>query len=206
VSRAPRSLAALAAVALGGFAFAACGIPTQPSASPISAGQIQPTLPNNRQPTSPCVKSGCTTVDVYFVAPGGHLRPVSRVVPPHAKIGTVVGALLGGPTASERATGIGSALGSGIRLLSTEETAKKKTVTLNFNADFGTLSGTKWVLGVAQVVYTVSSVMPGVAVIFEIAGAQTEVPLETGALWTGAVRVSQYGSLLTPRATTTTAP
>lgn len=201
-----RATGVLVALAAAGLALSACGIPTQPSASPISANQIRSTLPANHEATSPC-SPACGNVTVFFVAPGDHVRPEARVVPLPPKVRTVVDALLAGPTESERVkTGIGTALGSGIRLRSAKETAKKKTVTLTFNADFGTLSGTKWVLGVAQVVYTVSSVTPGVAVTFEIAGAQTEVPLETGALSTGAVSESQYASLLTTHATTVTTP
>lgn len=205
--RAPtRTLGVLVALAAAGLALSACGIPTQPTASPISAAQLRSTLPANSQASSPC-SPACGNVTVFFVAPGGHVRPESRVVPLPPKVRTVVNALLAGPTESERVkTGISTALASGIRLRSAEETAKKKTVALTFNADFGTLSGTKWVLGVAQVVYTVSSITPGVGVIFEIAGAQTEVPLETGALSTKPVHESEYASLLTAHATTTTTP
>lgn len=201
-----RALGPLAAVAAAGLALAACGIPTQPSASPVSARQVKPRNPVSQPTSSPCTKSGCTRVDVFFLVPDGRLRSVTRVVPSPPKATTVIGALLAGPTTSERADGFTTALGNRIRLLSSDQTAKKKTVTLNFNANFGTLSGYRWILGVAQVVSTVTSVMPGAGVIFEIAGAQTEVPLETGRLWTGAVHEVQYASLLTPTTPATTTP
>jgi spore germination protein GerM len=192
-----RALGSLCALGVAGLVLSACGIPTQPSATPLSARQIHPRAQVSEPTASPCTKSGCTRVEVFFLAPDGRLQPVDRVVPSPPKTGTVVGALLAGPTTSERSHGLSSALGSRIRLLSSDQTAKKKTVTLNFNANFGTLEGERWILGVAQVVFTVSSIMPGDGVIFEIAGAQTEVPLETGALWTGPVHESQYTALLT---------
>lgn len=195
MTRCLRVLGVLVALAGGGLALASCGIPTQDAAIPVSAGDIQPTLPVAPQTVSPCTR-GCQNVDVFFVV-NGHLRPISRVVPAPPEVRTVIGALLGGPSATERATGIETALASTIRLRSIQETGPKKTVTLNFSGGFGTLSGTKWVLGVAQVVYTVSHIMPGAGVIFEIDGAQSEVPLETGRLWTGAVHESQYTTLLT---------
>ncbi|HVC15372.1 MAG TPA: GerMN domain-containing protein [Acidimicrobiales bacterium] len=202
--RRPRSLGVVAVAAVAGLALASCGIPTQPSASPIAAGQIQPTLPVTQPTASPCTKSGCTKVTVFFVTSAGRLRAYQRVVPTPPKIGTVIGALLVGPTTKERATGTQTALGSGIRLTSVQQTPNRKTVTLNFNGRFGTLSGARERLGVAQVVYTVTAVKPDVGVIFEIDNAQTEVPLETGFLWTGPVHEAQYATLLTPTTTTTT--
>ena len=197
---------ALVACAAAGLALAACGIPTQPTASPISPNQLPAHLPPARPTVTPCTKSGCISVDVYFVTPSAHLAPFARVVPRDAKLATVVRSLLAGPTAAEQADGITTALGSDIHLLSTDVTAGNKIATLDFSAGFGTLSGIREVLGVAQVVYTVTAIMPGAGVIFEIAGAQTEVPLETGRLWTGAVHEVQYASLLTPTTPATTTP
>ncbi len=199
-----RPLGALGALALAGLALGACGIPTQQSASPISARQLQTRLPVTRPTVNPCTKSACTPVDVFFVGPDGRITPVGRVAPPHPKIGTVIDALLGGPTPPERAKGIFTALGAGIHLLSSQQTAQKKTVSLDFSADFGILSGAQEVLGVAQVVYTVASIRPGFGVIFEIDGVHIEVPVETGALSTGPVHESQYDTLLTTTAPTTT--
>ncbi len=201
-SRALRALGALAGVATLGFTLTACGIPTQPSASPISTARIQTRLPSTRPVTNPCVKSYCVPVDVYFVTANGRLRPEGRVVPPDAKLSTVIGALLGGPTATEHAGGIGTALGAGIRLLSARVTGK--VATLNFNLDFGELSGTQEVLGVAQVVYTVTAVMPGGEVTFEVADVAIPVPVATGVVATGPVHESQYATLLTTTASTTT--
>jgi len=204
VRRPWRSLGALGALALAGLALGACGIPTQQSASPISARQLQTRLPSTRPTVNPCTKSACTPVDVFFVGPDGRITPVGRVAPPHPKISTVIDALLGGPTPPERAKGIVTALATGIHLLSSQETSQKKIISLDFSGDFGILSGTQEVLGVAQVVYTVASIRPGFGVIFEIEGVHIEVPVETGALSTGAVHESQYATLLTATAPTTT--
>jgi spore germination protein GerM len=186
----------------GALALSACGIPTQPSASPISARQTQNPLSVTPTTTGLCAKSECTSVDVFFVAPNGLLKPVDRLVPPHAKLSTVVGALLAGPTPQDFATGLASALGAGIHLLSAHLTGD--TATLNFSVDFGTLSGTQEVRGVAQIVYTVTQLKPGVGVTFEIDGVPTKVPVESGALVTGAVHRSEYALMLTPRTQTTT--
>ncbi len=199
-----RSLGALGALAVAGLALGACGIPTQRSAGPISARQLKTRLPSTRPTVSPCTKSACTPVDVFFVGPDGRLTPVGRVAPPHPKISTVIDALLGGPTPPERAKGIGTALGTGITLLSVQQASQSSTVVLDFSADFGILSGLQEVLGVAQVVYTVASIRPGFGVIFEIEGVHIEVPVQTGALSTGAVHESQYATLLTSAASTTT--
>lgn len=196
-------VAALAALA-SGVALVGCGIPTQRSASPVSPKAFLTRLPVTRPTISPCTKSGCTSVDVYFLAPSGRLSPVSRVVPAHPKISTVIGALLGGPSASDRAKGITTALGSRIRLLKASLTVRRKIATVDFSVNFGTLSGSQLVLGVAQVVYTVTSLLPGRSVNFQIADVQIEVPLQTGRLVTAPVRESQYSSLLTRSTTTAT--
>ncbi|HTX62547.1 MAG TPA: GerMN domain-containing protein [Acidimicrobiales bacterium] len=203
MSRRPQLLV-LAAVVAGGLALGACGIPTQPSATPVSKSQSQLHLPPAKPPVSPCTKSGCVSVDVYFVTRSAHLSPVGRVVPRDAKLATVIRSLLGGPTTQEIAGGITTVLGSGIQLLGATTTSATKAATLDFNGDFGTLSGTQEVLGVAQVVYTVSGFMPGAAVTFEIEGVPIEVPVETGLLVATGVHESQYASLRTSTASTTT--
>ncbi len=197
-------LAALVALAAGGLALSACGIPTQRTASPISTRGTHISLPHTQPTISPCTKSGCIPIDVYFVTAGGRLKPTGRVVPRDATLATIIHSLLSGPTTAEQALGIRTTLGTGIRLLSATVTAKK-SATLDFNTHFFTLSGTQEVLGVAQVVYTVNSIMPGAGVTFEIEGGPIEVPVESGALATTiAVHESQYASLLTVTTPTTT--
>ncbi len=197
---------AAAAIVAGGLALGACGIPTQPSASPISVG-IPQTRPVTRPTVSPCTKSGCVSVDVYFVSHTGLLAPVNRYVARDAKLATVIRSLLFGPTTAEQADGIRTALGANIRLLSTSVTSTG-TVTVDFNTQFLTLSGTQEVLGVAQVVYTVNSVMPGAGVTFQIGSLPIEVPVASGVLATTfVVHETQYATLrtLTPTTTTTAA-
>jgi spore germination protein GerM len=206
--RAVGAAGASAVVLACGLALGACGIPTQLTASPISANLSQ-TRPPTRAPVSPCTKSGCVSVDVYFVTRTGHLGPVDRVVPRVSELATAIRSLLAGPTAPEEAEGITTVLGADIVLQSTSVTSKKKIVTLDFNADFGTLSGPQEVLGVAQVVYTVTSVSPGAGVTFEIDDVPIEVPVETGVAVTTPVHEAQYLALRTttvPTTTTTTTP
>lgn len=199
-------LGVLGGLALGGLVLGACGIPTQLSASPLSASLSRSHLPGTRPPLSPCTKSGCVSVDVFFVTPTGHLAPAGRVVPRDAKLDTVIRSLLYGPTAPEQAkTGVTTVLNADIRLMSASVTSTKKVATLTFNSAFGTLAGTQQVLGVAQVVYTVSDFLPGTGVVFEITGFPIEVPVQTGALATTAVvHVSQYATLRTTSVPTTT--
>ncbi len=199
------TLAVLVALVAGGLGLSACGIPTQRTASPISTRGTHISLPHTQPTISPCTKSGCIPIDVYFVTAGGRLKPAGRVVPRDATLATIIHSLLSGPTTAEQALQIRTALGAGIRLLSASVTSAKKSATLDFNTHFFTLSGTQEVLGVAQVVYTVNSVMPGTAVTFEIEGGPIEVPVESGALATTiAVHESQYASLLTTTTPTTT--
>lgn len=203
--RASRLLGAFTALAIGGIALAACGIATGPSASPISASQFRVRLHSSPPPFKPC-QSGCVQIGVFFATRTGRLTAVDRDVPVTAKVSTVIQALLAGPNAADRTIGLETDLGTDIHLRSFAETVKKKSVKLNFTGNFAELSGAQAELAVAQVVYTVTSYLPGVGVTFETVGATIEVPVETGALSDTAVHEGQYSALLTttaPKTTTT---
>ncbi|MGH9100663.1 MAG: GerMN domain-containing protein [Acidimicrobiales bacterium] len=198
---------ALMALVVGALVLGACGVPTQPSASPISTGRSHISLPPTRPTVSPCTRSGCVSVDVYFVTTDDYVVPADRVVPRDAELSSVVRSLLSGPTPAEQAKGIRTALGGGIRLLSASVTDGDKIATLNFNTHFFTLSGPQEVLAVAQVVFTVTSVAPDTGVTFQIDGGPIPVPVGTGALATTiVVHASEYASLRTPTRTLTTTP
>lgn len=202
-----RSVASAAVAGLATFALAGCGIPTGQAASPIAASQL-PGRVVSRNPSSkvPSTDSGLVQVDVYFTSTNAYVLPEARYVKPHASLATVIGTLLlaGGPSTTERFKGIQSALSSQIHLLSSH--VASNVVTANFSAGFGQLSGTQEILGVAQVVYTVAAnLRTNVGVLFEIDGVPIDVPVASGALESGPVHESQYGTLLSPAASPTTA-
>jgi spore germination protein GerM len=203
--------AVLAVLVAAGVLAGGCGIPIEATARTISPAQVPPNVLEPPSTTTPSDSGSCTsdcvTVSVYFTSAGTHVVPVSRPVPATSdSLTTVLGLLFKGPNAGEQGLDIQSALGTRVHLLSPVQVAHG-VATVDLNAAFGTLSGNREILAVAQVVYTVSAPnSASLGVEFEIDGAQTEVPLATGALSPVPVHESQYASLLSPASSTTSAP
>jgi Sporulation and spore germination len=196
-----RPAAAVAGVlAAGGLVLSACGIPTEVTARSIPVSQVPPSVlapftATTRVPTH----AATTRIYVYFTLPNDSVKPEARLVKPPASLSAVMDVLLGGPTTHERIhTGLGTALGSGVRLLTAQVSGD--VITLNFNGAFGELSGSQEVLGVAQVVYTVAGALknPTVGVSFEIDGSPIAVPLANGAGVGTPVHEQDYYTLLYP--------
>jgi spore germination protein GerM len=143
---------------------------------------------------------------VYLVDPTAqHLVSSQRLVAPPAQLSAVLDALLAGPTASELALGVQTAISSGVRVLGASVDGGVATV--NFNSAFGQISGPQQVLAVAQVVFTVTSQLtPETGVAFEIGGTPTDVPIATGAQVPGPVHLLQYVALAPPAPGSTTIP
>ena len=197
-----RVLASAAALGVAGALLAACGVPTETTARDIPAGQVPFHLlsPSSPAPAVACAK-GCVPVSVYFVTTGRYVTPETRNVLLPGSVTEAVDVLLNGPTTKELQSGIQTALGGGIKLISSRKSGN--VVTLDFNPSFVQLSGSQEVLGVAQVVFTVAArLSPEIGVLFEIGGYGTDVPTATGRLVSAPVHESQYASLLAPGATT----
>lgn len=197
-----RAAVAAAAVALIGISCASCGIPLESTAKPLQADLPRRVVAPSTSTTIPA--AAATKVDVYFVTTGRYVMPEIRYAKASDELPAAITSLLVGPSTSERAAGITTALGytSSITLLSWKHVGN--VVTLNFDSNFGYLSGTPERLGVAQVVYTATSIYPNDSVQFQLDTATLAVPLQNGELVSGPVHVSQYASLRSPVTTTTT--
>ncbi|MCL4414760.1 MAG: GerMN domain-containing protein [Acidimicrobiales bacterium] len=188
-SKAP-SIAAVAAIAL----LAACGVPTQAKPVPIARSAVPfsllaPSTPSATVPPAPVE----VPVQVYLVAPDGHLAPVTRDVAFPAPLSAVLVALLAGPTNPEASSGLESAIPSGARILSVSEAAG--TATIDLGNAFGQLVGQTQIEAIAQIVFSATSV-PGVhAVKFDLAGTPIEVPVANGAETPGPLTRAQYAGL-----------
>lgn len=194
-----RRLAALAgvmALACGGVALAACGIPTEATARALSnvPAKVNEPLPVTSTTALP-TQAGDVTLTVFFISTDAYLVAEPRYVKPPASVATAIETLLAGPTTHELYTeGLTSALASDIKLLHTYRVGTVATV--NFTTHFGSLSGNQEVLGVAQVVFTVAGALqPSIGVLFEINGDPIPVPVASGGLTSSPVHESDYASL-----------
>ena len=173
--------------------FAACGIPTASSPSPIAKSDVPFHLLNPPTTTS-TVPGALPTVGVaeliYLVAPSGHLVAATREVAVPASLTQVMGALLAGPTAKESATGVQSFLNStGVQVM---VAAAGGVAIVSFATNPIQVVGPDQTLAIAQAVFTVTQ-QPGVTgVTFAIAGKAIEVPTAAGAQVPGPVGRADY--------------
>lgn len=173
---------------------AGCGVPTQAtpqrmarSAVPFSL--LAPSAPSTTLPPAPVE----VPVQVFLVAPNGHLAPVTRDVSFPAPLSAVLQALLAGPTNPEATSGLESAIPSGARVLSVSEAASVATIDLG--SAFGQLVGQTQIEAIAQIVFTATA-LPGIhAVKFELSGQAIEVPAANGAETPGPLTRAQYAAL-----------
>ncbi|HET9441695.1 MAG TPA: GerMN domain-containing protein [Acidimicrobiales bacterium] len=177
--KAPRARAA-AGIAAATLALASCGVPAEDQARRLAAEdvpyglleQAPPTTSTFRTPTVP--KVGAT---VYLLA-AGRLRAVPRQVTAPATIAKVLSALLTGPDDAELTAGLRSAINPSASLL--PRRAPPETVSIDLSAEFVQAPVSDQVLGLAQIVYTVTE-LPGVAgVTFTLDGEPIAVPIPSG--------------------------
>jgi hypothetical protein len=180
---------ALCAVLVGGLTLAACGIPTQQQPSSISPSRVPLGLASPggavTTTTQPTARSE-VEVTIYLLNPSVQLVPRHRVVQVPAPLSSIITSMLAGPTQTEVADNLYTAIPNNVVVLSA--TPQGSVVTVNFNDAFGQITGGDAELAVAQVVATVvAQSKPGTSVLFEIDGQPTSVPISSGAQVSGPV-------------------
>lgn len=200
-------MAALLAVSLAGLT--SCGVPTQGGPRAISRSRVPSRLLDRSPQTTTTTTEPRSTepITIYFIRTGLYVAPVPRSVPPSATLKSVLQVLVTtGPSTVDASNGFQSAFGRGVKVIGA--TVAGSLATVDFNKQFGLISGSQGALAVAQVVYTVTANETTVTLIsFQIDGQPTEVFGANGALVQGPVTAAQYASLLhPPTPPTTTAP
>jgi hypothetical protein len=170
--RVPPLLAAALLAALAGAAGTACGVPVSSSpqlVSDVPAGLLLPATPAHaRTPTS---AEG--VFDIYLVA-GDQLVEVARAG--HGTPQSLVDALNAGPTHFEATVeGITTDVPTGAHVSFVR--IRSHVATVNLDASFGEFNS---LLGVAQIVYTVTQLRGITEVAFFQAGGPVNVPTEDG--------------------------
>jgi Sporulation and spore germination len=184
--------AASAALVVAG-SLVACGIPADSQPQAIARKDIPfDLLAPSTTIVGPGVPGPRVPVNVYLVGITG-LVPVSRGVRAPATLPEALSALLAGPTDTEVADGLRTAI--------TAQTSVSPgpvgfgVGTVDLGGAFGQVGGQEQILAVAQLVFTATSV-PGIAKVqFTLAGRPVEVPAGDGTLTQGPLGRSDFPSL-----------
>ncbi len=200
-SRTPRLVfAALAlAVAVAGGAVSGCGIPAEDDATLARAEDVPfdllAEIPETTSSTVASPAGSSTTKATIFLVQGERLAPVERDVPAPPTGEGVVEALERGPTRSEAALGLRSALVGNDVMRSIGISGGIASVDLG--TGFTDIVGRDQIMALAQIVSTVTG-LPGVGrVAFTLEGVPVGVPRGDGAVTTESVSRDDY-ALLAP--------
>lgn len=182
-----RSLTAVALLlTLTGFlTLTGCGIPEQEKPTLIDPRSVPFGLLESTSPTSPSelrVERMPASTTVYFVA-HDRLTGVRRDIgagPATRRLTAVLRALVEGPSDSEQAEGLTSAIPPGLRLRLVSLT--DRTATIDLSGDVAGLSAEQGTLTVAQVVLSVTALPEVDRVRLASAGRPIEAPLGDGSL------------------------
>ncbi len=178
----------------GGGSVDAGPVPSRPETTTTTA-------PAAAQPDAPAPTGGATTaVQLYFTR-GETLQAVSRPVPRVARVGAeAVKALLGGPTAEESRSGLGTAIPRETRFrdLIIDDGVAKVDLSGAFESGGGTLSLT---MRLAQVTCTLDQFGSVRGVRFALDGKLVNVFSGNGIVLDEPVTCSSYRDLLRPGAT-----
>ncbi len=192
----PRLLRLLAGLLPAAILLGACGIPTDSapqklSRSSVPFGLLAPSAPITTATTLPSTLE--VPVQIFLVAPDGHLAAVTRDVPFPAPLSAVLSALVAGPTAPEAASGLETAIPSHADVLSANISGG--IATINLSSDFSQLVGPTQIQAVAQLVFTATALPAVHGVSFELQGQKIEVPTGSGAEVPGPVDRTAFAAL-----------
>ena len=172
-------------------ALAGCAIPTQGSPQSIPASKVPPALLDPHPPTTTTtVPNSFVQAEVYFLSASSQLQPEARLLPPPASLQSILSSLMTGPSQSEAASGLTTAIPDNVAVVST--TTQGNVVTVNMNSAFGQITGNNTELAVGQIVSTVAAAIGfGTGVMFQIEGQHTSVPIANGSQSSGPVYLWQ---------------
>lgn len=179
------SIGRVAAIATTTILLAGCGIPNE--AGPVA---IDSAVPTTAVPSSP--PAGSELVTVYFVSTSNRL--VASRAGILSGVRSAINHLLAGPSSSQSASGMTSAIPGGTKLLSA--TVSGSLAKLDFSDQLASVSGQEQLLAFAQIVTTATSLSNINSVEISVAGQTVNAPLPDGTLAQGPVTQASYNSLL----------
>jgi spore germination protein GerM len=173
---------------------AACGVPTDDTARISDADEVPfGLLDADHQPSTGGSPAGTTVVEVYLLAEQeAALIPVARRVEDQS-LTTLLAELERGPTDSEAAVGLRSALTEAAVIV--DATVAGDTATVDLAEAFSAIGGTDQQVAIAQTVLTATARPDVEQVAFTLEGRPIEIPRGDGSLTSGTVTRADYADV-----------
>lgn len=174
-----RRLRALLLVLVGAMALSGCSlIATSKSPVMIPNKSVGFELLNKTIPGTNGARVRFVTQPVYIVDAAGHLAPSSRIVPSPPALASVLRELILGPTDIESAAGYSSALPKNLVVL--QATVKDGIGYVDITKSLTTLSPTREILAIGQIVLTAHDVDATKGVEITVDGQPQQLLLPSG--------------------------
>jgi hypothetical protein len=194
--RGPRLGAGLLATVLLVAGLGSCGIPSQDSANKVDDDRVPYRLLDENSGGVADTERLGTSDAVIYLARGGRLVPTARRLPPPLTLVRLLRSLGRGPTSTEVAAGLRTALP--IEDTPTDVTVQRGTATVDLPESFTNLSRPDQVLALAQIVYTVTG-QPGIGQVqFTLNGTAADIPRADLSLTAEPVTRDDYLALAPP--------
>ncbi|MBW3555838.1 MAG: GerMN domain-containing protein [Actinobacteria bacterium] len=162
------------------FTTVSCGVQGEERPETLSASEV----PYGLLEEAPSTTTSTTLVDarkvglVIFLVVGGRLHPAPRSVTTPLTVAKALSALLAGPEEDEAVAGLRSAINPAASLVPSR--VDPSTWVVDVSTEFVQGPTSEQVLGLAQIVFTLTEI-PGVTgVRFTLEGAPIEVPTPSG--------------------------
>ncbi|TCC26880.1 GerMN domain-containing protein [Kribbella speibonae] len=174
-----------------------CGVPIQEQPAPIDPAAVPSRLQGSGSPTSGPASAtpGRPAIQVVFVQKDQLVTLVRDAPSPAAsdRLQTVIAALLAGPTTTEQANGLTSALPPELTLAVSNVQGDR--VDLDLSGETDGRSAAENVLAVGQIVLSVTALPTIREVTFSRDGQPVEALLADGALTTAPLTAADYAAL-----------
>lgn len=170
----------LAAVALLTAAVAACGVQADRNPQNLSAEDVPYALLEAATSTSTSTTvpgAPKAAVSIFLVA-GDRLHPVARQVTEPPTVAKALSVLLAGPEEDEVVAGLRSAINPAASLVPSR--LDPATLSVDLSTEFVQGPTSEQVLGLAQIVFTVTEITGVTGVRFSLEGAPIQVPTPSG--------------------------
>lgn len=197
-ARAGWTVTVLTGIVLAGATLGGCGVPTDSAVRTIAPEDVPPVFSTSPESETPPPSAG--KPEIYFADAQGNLIATpyrTEQTTPKDSLQDVLSKLTSGPSSSQAAGGLSTAIPPALVLDVNDITGGRATLALGGDQ----LPATDQTTAIAQIVLSATSVPKILSVQLTLNGRTLEAPLLGGALTTRPLTASDYRQLIHPSAT-----